>query len=336
MNKKILIGAAVVVLIGIGIWFTQKQSTQAPEYTGPVEKVTLGAESSLLPAAVWVAESEGYFREQGLDLTIKDFDSGRLSLSAMLRGEVDISTAAPTPIMFNSFDRSDFSYFATFASSNKDIKLTARKDKGINTVTDLKGKKIGTAMGTTGQFVVDTLLVLQGIPPTEVEVVNFAPSDLPDAINNGEVDAIVIWEPHGNNARRLLGDKAIILPISDVYTTTFNFLVRNDFAKDNPEVLVRFLRAIDKATEFIKGNEKESQLLVAARLNVEKEDVELFWDDFTFEISMNQAWLLNIESEARWAIKNKLTDATEAPNYLNYIYLDALDEVKPEAVTIIR
>ena len=60
------------------------------------EKVTLGVESSLLPASVWVAENKGYFEDEGLDLTIKEFDSGKASFLAMLEGEgADISTVAP-------------------------------------------------------------------------------------------------------------------------------------------------------------------------------------------------------------------------------------------------
>ena len=62
----------------------------------------------------------------------------------------------------------------------------------------------------------------------------------------------------------------------------------------------------------------------------------LLWDVFTFEISLNQSLLVALEAEARWAIKYKLTESTEVPNYLDYIYIDALEELKPEAVTIIR
>jgi len=46
--------------------------------------------------------------------------------------------------------------------------------------------------------------------------------------------------------------------------------------------------------------------------------------------------LITMRDQSRWAIKNNLTDATEVPNYLDYIYLDALEEVKPEAVGIIH
>ena len=319
----------IIVVIGVMISGCVQQE---------LEKVTLGVESSLLPAAVWVAENKGYFQEQGLDLTIKEFDSGKASLVAMLEGDegIDISTVAPTPIMFNSFERQDFSIFAIFVYSYDDVKVIARKDKGITTAADLRGKKIGTPAGTTGQFFVEAFLIHNGLPSPEVEVIDIAPSDLPEALNSGQVDAIVIWEPHGYNAKKLLGDKAIRLPSSDVYKETFNFMVMNDFAEENPEVLKKFLRAVDKATTFIKNYKEESQDIVAERLNMDREVMDVLWDEFVFEISLQQSLIVTLEDEARWAIKNNLTDATEVPNYLDYIYLDALNELKPDAVNIIH
>ena len=61
MSKKILviILAVVVVAIGLRVWLAQEQSEK---YTGPLEKATLGVESSLLPAAVWIAENKGFFQ----------------------------------------------------------------------------------------------------------------------------------------------------------------------------------------------------------------------------------------------------------------------------------
>ncbi len=71
-------------------------------------------------------------------------------------------------------------------------------------------------------------------------------------------------------------------------------------------------------------------------MNLSIEDIALHWEEFTFEMSLDQTLLINIESEARWAIRNELTDAREVPNYLDYVYPDALEQVKPDAVTVIR
>lgn len=333
---SLLGGFVVVIAVAVGsyFWWTEPQPTK---YAGPVEKVTIGVEESLLPAAVWVAESKGFFENEGLDLTVKGFDSGKASLKAMLNDEgVDISAAAPTPTMFNSFAREDFIVFSTFSYAYEDIKVIANQGSGVNNAKDLKGKKIGTLMGSTGQFFAEMFLLYNSISSGDVEMVDYVPQDLPIALKNGQIDAQIIWEPHGTTAMELLGDKAIRLPSSDVYKTTFNFLTMKNFASENPGVLEKFLRAIDEATDFINNNGEESQEITANRLNVEKEDIALHWNDFVFELSLDQSFLTNIEDEARWAVRNNLTDATIIPNYLDYIYTDALEAIKPKAVTIIR
>jgi len=303
----------------------------------PLLKATLGVETSLLPAAVWVAEEKGYFEDYGLDLTIKEFDSGRLSLVAMLESNqgIDIATVAPTPIMFNSFERGDFSIFATFVSSYEDVKVIARNDR-VTSAEDLRGKRVGTPMGTTGQFFLDAFLTDNSILSSEVEAVDIDPSDLPDALAKGVVDAIVIWEPHGTNAKNLLGDLAIRLPSSDIYNETFNFVSTNAFLKSDSEAIKRFVQAVDTATEFIKQHKEESQEIVATRLNLDTESMTALWEEFTFDITLEQSLIRVLEAEARWAINSDLVESEHMPNYLDYIYLHALEEVKPEAVTIIR
>jgi len=337
-RRRIVNGFILAVLaISITSYFLQSQ-LQPDKGSDPVEKVTLGVETSILPSAVWVAENRGYFQEQGLDVTIREYDSGRLSLLAMLSGDegVDISTVAPTPIMFNSFNRQDFSILATFVYSYDDVKVIARKDAGIAMAADLRGKKIGTPSGTTGQYFLETFLTLNEISVSEVEVLDIDPSGLPGALESNRVDAIVIWEPHGYHAQNLLGDNAVRLPDSEIYKETFNFIVMNEYARDNPEVLVKFLRAVDEATSFIQDNEEESQEIVARRLQIELEVVNILWSEFEFEISLDQSLITTLEDEARWAIRNGLTDMNEVPNYMEYIFFEALETVRPEAVRIIH
>jgi ABC-type nitrate/sulfonate/bicarbonate transport system substrate-binding protein len=328
-----IIGVVIIALL-VGGYFIFLGNEKEEKYSGPVEKITLGAETSLLTAAVWIADEKGFFEEYGLDLEIVEFESGKASFNDMLNNGVDISTVAPTPIMFNSFERDDFSIFATFVSSTEDVKVIARKDSGINQAKDLIGKKIGTPAGTTGQFFLSSYLTFRGVDYSEIEEVDISPSNLPNALNNGEVDAIVIWEPHAYNAINLLGGNSIHLPSPEVYDETFNFMVMDNYVENNPEVLVRFLKALDKATKFIENNKEESQRIVADRLKLDIEVMTVLWKDFVFDITLEQSLILTLEAEAQWAINNNLTEATEIPNYLDYINIDALREVKPESITI--
>ena len=322
--------SVILVVIGISVGGCSQQ----------IKKVTLGVETSLLPAAVWVAENKDYFRGEGLDLTIKEFDSGRTALATMLNeGNLDMVTVAQTPVMFNSFDRDDYVIIAAMVSSDNDVKVLVRQDKGIKNPSDLRGKKVGITKGSTGHFFLGLFLIHSGLQLSEIETIDIEASELPQALVDGRVDAISTWEPHIWNAKKLLGENAVRLQPrggAKIFREDFYFVPNRNFMENNPETLKRFLKAIEKGEEFIQKNKEEAINIVSQRLKLDKELVVSVWDDFEFQLILDQAIIITLEDEARWAIDNNLTEATEVPNYLDYIYFDALEEIKPKAVTIIR
>jgi len=63
---------------------------------------------------------------------------------------------------------------------------------------------------------------------------------------------------------------------------------------------------------------------------------ETIWSENQFSLSLDQSLVTAMEDEARWMIKNNLTKEKQVPDFLNYIYVDGLKAVKPEAVNIIQ
>lgn len=97
-----------------------------------------------------------------------------------------------------------------------------------------------------------------------------------------------------------------------------------------------FLKAIEKGEKFIQENKEEAITIVSERLKVDKEIATTVWDDFDFQLILDQSIFISLEAEARWAIREGLTEKKEVPNYFDFIYTDALEDINPEAVTIIR
>lgn len=247
------------------------------------KEITLSCETSLLTAPVWVAENKGYFQQEDLNVNIKEFDSGKASFTAMLdNSDIDISTVAQTPIVLHSFDRSDFVIIAAMVYSDNDLKVIVRKDKGITGPSGLKGKKVGLTNGTTGQFFFDLFLTYNGVLSSDVATMDLKPSELPQAIAHGRVDAICTWEPHILKAVKLLDGDGLILPSRGIYREDFYFVANQNFVNNNPQALKRFLKAIGKGQNFIKENEKESIHLVSQRLQSDKDLIALIWGEFSF------------------------------------------------------
>ena len=329
------IGAVfVVIAFAVGTYFFV--SFKSGGFTKSREKVRLGISKSFLSIPVYIAKEQGYFAKGGLDVTVKEYSSGKKATQGLFAGEVDISTVADMPVVFNSFKRKDFYIFATFTYSYSFVKIIAREDKGIKTGADLKGKKVGANRGTSSHFFLGVFLLHNKLSISEVEIINIKTVELPDALKNNEVDAISVWQPYSQRAIKLLGGNAIELPSKEIYRATFNFAVMKSFAKDHQEILKNFLIAIDKAATFIRKNRERSQDITVESFKLDKDYVRAAWDDFIFGISLDQTLLVAWDDIARWAIENNFIDKEKLPNYLNFIYLDALEAVKPESITIIR
>ena len=324
----------IVLLLSLTVF---SASCQKPEKSaGPKEKVTIGVGSGGLSLPFIIAREKGFFQEEGLDATIRVYPSAIKANEAMFAGEVDGSTLGNSQKGFESFMSYDSAVFATFGYSYDNIKVIGRKDRGVGKPADLKGKKIGISAGMGTYFFAHVYFSEHWIEPSAVKMVDFAPKDLPGALEEGKVDAIVIWEPYADRAMKALPGKAVRLPRSDLYKETFNLAVMRSYAKGHSELLKKVLKAVDRAITFIKQNRNESIAVMTKSLKPGEDLLVSVQDDLVFELSLEHSLLTILEDEARWAIANKFTDKTKVPNYLGYFYLDAMKAVKPEAVTIIK
>ena len=323
-----------VLLLALVVLSASCQKTE--KSIGPKEKVTIGVGSGGVSLPFIIAREKGFFSEEGLDVTIRFYPSGKKALEAMFAGEVDSATLTETPIVLTSFIRDDFSVFATFAYSYDNSKVIGRKDRGVAKPADLKGKKIGFTAKTSSHFFVHIYLIEHQIDPAYVELVDFAPTDLPGALRDGKVDAVATFEPYASEALKESPGKAVSLPGSKLYRETLNIAVMRSYAKGHPELLKRILKAVDRAIMFIKQDRNESIAVMNKSLKLEGYSFVSVPDDFVFELSLDHSLLTIFEDEARWAIKNGLTNKTIIPNYLGYFYPDAMKVIKPEDVTIIK
>jgi len=328
--KRLLIGITLIFIIGISVGGCQKQPEK---YTGPVEEITVAAAEYLTGALIYIAEDRGFFEENGLDVTIKGYGSGKACADALMNGEADIATSAGFVFVSNSFDNTDLRVFGTVATAQVK-ELVARKDKRITTINDLVGKKIGVTRKSGAEFLLGVFLALNTLSYEDVELVDLKASEIVEAILNGNIDAGFTWDPYTYNIKKELGENVISWFGGEDFF--FVLLTKEDWIENNPAAAERFIKSVLEAEDYIKDNSQEAKEFVKNRFNYESDYIDYSWPKQKFVVTLEQAMLITFEDQARWRIKQGLADATEVANYLEYIYLDALEAVKPEAIRIMR
>jgi len=299
-----------------------------------LEKVRVASVPAIVEAPTHIAYHNKYFEQEGLDVSLKINPDGKTSLEQLLNGEADIITVTGTPVVYSSLKGNDFAILANIDHSKVHF-IVARKDRGISSIADLKGKKVTVMLGTSGQFFMDSLLVLNRLKTTDLEIINLnGPAQL-KAFIDGEVDAIFGWVPFPLLALQELGDKAILLPTDPIRSCSWVVVATKKYVEENPDIPKKILKALIAAEDFISQNREQASVIHAEISGVKNQAASDLFKTMEFGLSLRHSLLLDFENQARWILKNGYSDAKKIPNYLNYIYPDAMRAVKPEAVTII-
>lgn len=323
---------AVLLVLAFGIVACQK--TPAP--AAPVQKITVSFTSQPQCTLVHVALVKGFFLEEGLEVQPEMRTHGKAALQSVIDRQADIATAAETPIMFAILKGENIRVLANIVASNTNNGIMARRDAGIASARDLKGKRIGYVPGTTSEFFLSSVLAANGIPRREIHGVGVKPDEMLAAMQAKQVDAVSIWNYPLSQIGRELAANGLAIYDKEIYTETFNLVARQDFVTRNPEAVQRFLRAMFKAEEFARRAPDEAQRIMADATRIDVGLVREVWDSFQFRVGLDKVLLITLEDETRWAMSNKLTDRTQMPDYLSYLYFDALEVVRPDAIRIER
>ncbi len=334
MNKKVIFtilgGITVVFGVVFVLWLRLPKG-----YSGKMESINFGAIPSGSAALVYIGQDQSLFAANGLSVNVKDYATGVATINALLKGDVDIAWAAEFPVVRSAFVKEKISVIAAL-SRFSDQYLFGRKDRRIKNIPDLKGKKIGIPRNTIAEFYLARFLELQGMKIQDVSLIDVQPPQSMDVITSGSIDGVVTWEPYSSQIAVQLAGRVAAWPVQSNQLGYGVIIGRNDFISNHPEIVNRFLKSLARAEDYLIRNPKASKDMVKKRVHYDDTFMEIFWSENQFSLSLDQSLITAMEDEARWMIKNKLTKEKQVPDFVNYLYLDGLKAVKPEAVSIIR
>ena len=141
--------------------------------------------------------------------------------------------------------------------------LIARTDAGINKIADLKGKKVGVSVGTTAHQLLLIMLAKNNLKVSDIQLVNLAAGDIVTALQSGDIQAAVSFDPNMSQAVKAGGVKKI--SDAEGYKKIVNVIVaRTRFTKEHPQLAVRFLKVM-KETAAWKNQHFDQSLDIIAK-----------------------------------------------------------------------
>jgi len=315
--------SVAVAALGLASLFLAKESEAA--------EATMALNLSPISGIAIVAQEKGMFEKNGLTITQSNFTSGKQALNAVLGGGAQIATTAEAPTTAAAMSKQPIAFLARMEYS--DLKTLTATGAEIGTAEDLKGKRVAFTAGSGSEVYTMALLAKAGLSKSDVKLVNLRPQDMLPALVSGSIDAYNTWEPHISNGAKTLAAEATQLDTSGVYSETFNIVVMQDYLKENPELINTFLTTLIESEAWMKANPEEAIEVVATAVGMPVDDLAAIWDDYVFEVVLDQRQVDVLTAHAQWRLDSgNHPDGATMPDFSEVIFPEPLRSIDPARV----
>ncbi len=210
------------------------------------KKVTVGYQTDALPSSVAIANGE-FVKTTGYQIDFRRFNSGAEIFAAIASGDVQVGYVGSSPFAAAVSRGLDVKAFQLASISGTDEALVVRNGSGINSLNDLKGKKLAAAPVSTDHYQLLALIKSLGLSEKDVQVFAIPQPEIVASYNRGDIDGGFVWDPALTELKK--NGKVLVTSkdVADRGAPTFSaWVATGAFAHDNPEFLKSFVAVIDK------------------------------------------------------------------------------------------
>ena len=226
------------------------------------ETLKLGHSTWVGYGPFFVAQKKGYFKEEGLKVELVTIEDVKVRFAALAAGRIDVmATTVDTMPLFLRPDGSRYQYLFAVDDSRGSDGVVARKE--IESVADLKGRRVAFAEGAVSQFYINALLQEAGLDQSDIEAVNMSARDAGKAFVSGQVDAAVTWEPWLTRGRQAPHGRLLTDSSQTPGLITGVIVAPVDVVKRRRTDLQALFRGWSRAVAFLKTNPEEARAIMA-------------------------------------------------------------------------
>ena len=277
MGKKKILCIISLLMLVVALVAGCGSSSNSGSSNGSKEpmKLTMGITPWPTNMFVYVAQEKGFFKQNGIDVTIKEFGATTEDSNAFMAGNLDMITSPSPDVIAPASKGGDFKVIMMTDKSLGSDGLVVKPD--IKTIQDLKGKTVAVQQYSVDHMYLLMLLDKAGMKPTDVKIVDMNTSDAGNAFIAGKVDAACIWEPFLSKAVAG-GGKLLYTTKEDPDLITDSILASGKMVKNNPQTLIAFLKSWNQAVEYWKSNRADAEAIMAKHMNVSPKEMHDMMD----------------------------------------------------------
>jgi ABC-type nitrate/sulfonate/bicarbonate transport system substrate-binding protein len=300
-------------------------SAGAPANAADKVRIFSGSDEHWVP--LQVAKARNYFGAQGIDAEVTVFTTGAAATEAFRAGRGDFISAGdlPSAAMWQS---GNVIGLAPMSFDTEIFGIVGRKS--INSPQDMKGKKIATRVGSTGEFLLYRYLNSGGLNRSDVNIVDLAPPEMVIALTQGDIDAFAWLAPFTTRAIGSGQNFKLIASARGLANNRIVISATKPFRDQNPEVVRKVLRGLKQATDFIKTNPEEATKIWAdAVLGDVKQSLPVV-KMISYDMSVEPAFYADMNELAKFMVEK---GALKAPiDWQKQMDLEPLRSVDPNLI----
>ena len=291
-------------------------------------KMTIATGVDPVFSAYYVAQEEGIFKKNGLDVRINTGPSGSAMVSFLINGQIESAFGSEIAGVSNhNLDPN----VVVVAQATRLVRWIALVGRNIDGLDQLKGKKVGVARGSGGEVFWLAMLEKLKLNGADYTVVNVEAPEMVAALERGNIDAYAVWEPWVTRGLAAVKNTKVLKDQEGILEQGVYIYMNLGWIRKNPAAAEAFMRSLVEATDIINKDRPRAAKDVSNFLkNLDAPLVEQLMTKLRFEI-MLEDFTINMFrlAEAQLKQQGKLTKPLELGAF---VYPELLRKVQPAKV----